>query len=90
MVTLTDWAMKRTGKLHGECFHLMLAIPSFHDICVSEHEPKMWDNLKGHFMDHIEEVNAQLSAAGLPILGTGSQASPANDASGTNGVNGEH
>ncbi|KIY48782.1 putative homogentisate 1,2-dioxygenase [Fistulina hepatica ATCC 64428] len=31
-----------------------------------------WDNLKGHFMDHIEEINADLCAAGLPTLGSGS------------------
>ncbi|EMD34039.1 hypothetical protein CERSUDRAFT_117547 [Gelatoporia subvermispora B] len=50
MVTLTDWAMKRTGKLH-------------------EHEPKMWDDLRGQFVNHIDQVNADLKAAGLPVLG---------------------
>ena len=34
------------------------------------HEPKMWDNLKGQFMNHIEEVNADLKVAGLPPLGS--------------------
>jgi hypothetical protein len=34
------------------------------------HEPKMWDNLKGQFMNHIEEVNADLKAAGRPPLGS--------------------
>jgi hypothetical protein len=34
------------------------------------HEPKMWDNLKGQFMSHIEEVNADLRAAGRPTLGS--------------------
>ncbi|ETW82786.1 homogentisate 1,2-dioxygenase A1 [Heterobasidion irregulare TC 32-1] len=46
MLPLTDYAMKRTGKLH-------------------EHEPKMWDNLKGNFLNHLGEVNADLRAAGL-------------------------
>ncbi|KAI0671633.1 homogentisate 1,2-dioxygenase [Trametes maxima] len=50
-LTLTDYAMKRTGKLH-------------------EHEPKMWDNLKGQFVNHIDEINADLKAAGLPPLGS--------------------
>ncbi|KAI0326637.1 homogentisate 1,2-dioxygenase [Cubamyces sp. BRFM 1775] len=50
-VTLTDYAMKRSGKLH-------------------EHEPKMWDNLKGQFVNHIDQINADLKAAGLPSLGT--------------------
>lgn len=50
-VTLTDYAMKRTGKLH-------------------EHEPKMWDDLKGQFMNHIPQINEDLKAAGRPPLGT--------------------
>ncbi|KAJ8520765.1 hypothetical protein ONZ45_g2467 [Pleurotus djamor] len=51
MLTLTDWAMKKTGTLH-------------------EHEPKMWDNLKGNFVNHLDEVNSDLKAAGLPPLKT--------------------
>nr|GAT52499.1 predicted protein [Mycena chlorophos] len=47
--TITDFAMKRSGKLH-------------------EHEPKMWDNLKANFMNHLDEVNADLKKAGLPDL----------------------
>ncbi|KIM39361.1 hypothetical protein M413DRAFT_198003 [Hebeloma cylindrosporum] len=50
MFTITDYAMKRSGKLH-------------------EHEPKMWDDLKGQFMNHLDRVNADLEAAGLPKLG---------------------
>jgi len=49
MFTMTDFAMKRSGKLH-------------------EHEPKMWDNLKANFISHLDEVNADLKAAGLPDL----------------------
>jgi homogentisate 1,2-dioxygenase len=49
MFTMTDFAMKRSGKLH-------------------EHEPKMWDDLKAHFISHLDEVNADLKAAGLPDL----------------------
>ncbi|KAF8207020.1 homogentisate 1,2-dioxygenase [Mycena galopus ATCC 62051] len=49
MFTMTDFAMKRSGKLH-------------------EHEPKMWDNLKARFISHLDEVNADLKAAGLPDL----------------------
>ncbi|KAF8639319.1 hypothetical protein AX16_010326 [Volvariella volvacea WC 439] len=50
MFTITDYAMKRSGKLH-------------------EHEPKMWDDLKGQFVNHLDEVNRDLQAAGLPPLG---------------------
>ncbi|TFK35605.1 homogentisate 1,2-dioxygenase [Crucibulum laeve] len=51
MFTITDYAMKRSGKLH-------------------EHEPKMWDNLKGQFVNHLDEINADLKKAGLPALGS--------------------
>ncbi|OJT12431.1 Homogentisate 1,2-dioxygenase [Trametes pubescens] len=50
-ILLTDYAMKKSGKLH-------------------EHEPKMWDNLKGQFINHLDEVNADLKAAGRPPLGS--------------------
>ncbi|TFK73253.1 homogentisate 1,2-dioxygenase [Pluteus cervinus] len=36
-----------------------------------EHEPKMWDNLKAEFNNHLDEVNNNLKAAGLPLLGQG-------------------
>ncbi|EEB92746.1 hypothetical protein MPER_08700 [Moniliophthora perniciosa FA553] len=51
MFTITDYAMKRSGKLHV-------------------HEPKMWDDLKGQFMNHIEQINKDLAAVGRPPLGT--------------------
>ena len=34
-----------------------------------EHEPKMWDDLKGEFMGHIPKINEELRAKGLPELG---------------------
>ena len=34
------------------------------------HEPKMWYDLKGQFMSHLYEVNADLKAAGPPPLGS--------------------
>lgn len=73
-VTLTDFAMKRTGKLHGERFTTRIFFE-----CIStymfpaEHEPKMWDNLKGQFVNHIDQINADLKAAGLPALGADEQ-----------------
>ncbi|KAJ9134090.1 Homogentisate 1,2-dioxygenase [Pleurostoma richardsiae] len=35
------------------------------------YEGDFWDDLQGHFMDHLDEVNVKLSAAGLPQLGQG-------------------
>ena len=34
----------------------------------TEHEPKMWDDLKAQFMNHIDEVNAELKALGQPEI----------------------
>ncbi|KAG6901020.1 hypothetical protein C0995_002104 [Termitomyces sp. Mi166 len=48
MMTITDYAMYCSGKLH-------------------EHEPKMWDDLKAQFMNHLEEVKAELKAAGQTL-----------------------
>jgi len=49
ILTITDYAMLRSGKLH-------------------EHEPKMWDNLKGQFMNHLGTINDERKSAGLPPL----------------------
>ena len=35
---------------------------------IVEHEPKMWDDLKGQFVNHIDQINADLKAAGLTAL----------------------
>ncbi len=68
MLTLTDWAIKKTGKLHGRfsSFCCSTQVITRH---ASEHEPKMWDNLKGNFINHLDEINRDLKAAGLPELG---------------------
>lgn len=47
--TITDYAMKRSGKLH-------------------QHDPKMWENLKGEFINNLDQVNADLRALGLEEL----------------------
>lgn len=64
--TLTDYAMKspkRHGAFCNSAFCSALKPVSL------EHEPKMWDNLKGQFMNHLDEVNAELRKAGLKELG---------------------
>lgn len=40
---------------------------------VVEHEPAMWDGLKGHFVEHLDKINADLKSKGLPLLGVSSQ-----------------
>ncbi|EQL00272.1 hypothetical protein G6O67_001889 [Ophiocordyceps sinensis] len=31
-------------------------------------DPGQWDNVKAHFLDHLDEIDADLKAAGLPTL----------------------
>ncbi|KAJ3889044.1 homogentisate 1,2-dioxygenase [Lentinula edodes] len=69
MWTISDWAMKRSGKLHGKFCTSATVQTTIEDIYPIEHEPKMWDNLKGQFMNHLEEVEEDLRKAGLPGLG---------------------
>ncbi|PFH48462.1 hypothetical protein AMATHDRAFT_65365 [Amanita thiersii Skay4041] len=62
-----------------------------------EHEPKMWDNLKAQFLNHIDDINVELENSGLPTLGcttegvitTAGNHEPSST-NGTNGVNGSH
>lgn len=35
------------------------------------YEGDFWDDLQGHFMDHLDIINAKLQSAGLPLLGQG-------------------
>ena len=70
MFTITDFAMKRSGKLHGMFLGFLSTWYSRFNFFLIVHEPKMWDDLKGQFMNHIEQVNKDLQAAGLPPLGT--------------------
>ena len=65
--TLTDYAMK-SPKRHGPSTPF-LSLFAIHLLSSAEHEPKMWDNLKGQFMNHIPQINAELQAKGLPQLG---------------------
>lgn len=33
-------------------------------------DPQQWNDVRGHFLDHLDEVNEALAAANLPLLGT--------------------
>jgi len=37
----------------------------------SAQKPLFWENVQGHFMDHLDKVNGILAAAGRPQLGAG-------------------
>lgn len=37
--------------------------------CLHPSDEKQWDDVQGHFLDHLDAVNADLTAAGLSILG---------------------
>ena len=75
MLTISDWALNRTGKLHGE-FKLFFLDAGNSELSLSllEHEPAMWDGLKGHFTDHLDAINSDLRSKGLPLLGASGKA----------------
>ena len=65
MLTITDYAMKRSGKLHSQfCSNH----DGLHMTPFTVHEPKMWDNLKAQFMNHLDTINGELKASNLPPL----------------------
>ena len=72
MLTITDYAMHRSGKLHGKSFSDDSVNYLIH-LSVSEHEPKMWDDLKSQFMEHLDEVQAELQSAGLSKSSSGAR-----------------
>ncbi|EME78509.1 uncharacterized protein MYCFIDRAFT_37377 [Pseudocercospora fijiensis CIRAD86] len=37
--------------------------------CLHRSDATRWDNVQGHFLDHLAEINADLATAGLPLLG---------------------
>lgn len=53
------------SKVWSECGEFVIHVQNS-----IEHEPKMWDNLKGQFMNHIVDVNEVLRDAGMPELST--------------------
>ena len=66
-LTITDYAMHRCGTKHGGS-DIAINMSCWYEL-VTEHEPKMWDDLKANFMEHLDQVNADLKAEGLPQLG---------------------
>ena len=37
--------------------------------CLHTSSPRQWEDIKGHFLDHKDQINSGLAAAGLPLLG---------------------
>jgi homogentisate 1,2-dioxygenase len=36
--------------------------------CLHVSDPKQWDDVRGHFLDHVEDINKDLAAAGLQAV----------------------
>lgn len=67
MFTITDYAMNRSGQLHGK-FLLFLPMNNIMTKTMTVHNPKMWDNLDAQFLKHLDSVDKDLKSNGLPGL----------------------
>ncbi|KAG5651332.1 hypothetical protein H0H81_009040 [Sphagnurus paluster] len=47
---------------------MMLSITDYAINRSREHRPEIWEGLKGHFLDHLDEINKDLELAGRPAL----------------------
>lgn len=69
MFGISDYAMK-TNKRHGWSHPNVFSDTILtNSVIPTEHEPGMWNDLRNNFLERIQEVNADLKAAGLPELG---------------------
>lgn len=68
MFTLTDYAMKRSGKLHGMPNVVRRQIFEADRRRDLVHNPAMWDNLDAQFLKHLGSVNKTLKEHNLPEL----------------------
>ncbi len=71
--SLTDYALDRSGAVHREFPATSPSNCRTNANLVSPDD--QWNDVKGHFLDHIDEINRDLIAAGLPILNGSTKAS---------------
>jgi len=72
MFIITDYAMKRSGKLHGRspfrlCWSVRLRADTVISIICRAQAKDVRQPQK--FMNHLDQVNVDLKATGLPELG---------------------
>lgn len=64
-ISLTSYALEKSGTLHGMFLQTFKASP----LTISlEIQADFWDGFEGGFLNHIEQVEQDLAAAGLPRL----------------------
>lgn len=51
--------------------HILHTLNKSSHLIPSAQRPNLWNNVQGHFLDHLDEVNAILKSAGRPKLGEG-------------------
>ena len=66
-ISLTNWALQKTGTLHGMVFKNVPRIARLTIYLAIQAD--FWDGFEGGFLNHIEQVEQGLIAAGLPSLG---------------------
>lgn len=67
-VAITDYALERCSNRHSKSFSYLYSAPRPQLTCVIVVTKDIWENIGGGFLDHLQEVNRDLKAAGLPAL----------------------
>jgi homogentisate 1,2-dioxygenase len=65
---LTNYALHRSGVMHSKLLVLCKCILANFPLASP---PDQWNDVQGHFLEHLDEINKDLQAAGLPVLGQG-------------------
>lgn len=72
-VAITEYALKRCPNIYGKGKSILYVDSRvMAKKYVLDAPVDMWDNIQGGFFDHLEQIDADLKAAGLPVLGLSS------------------
>lgn len=69
--SVTKFATDRHPDIKGMCKTCIGRVMIILMEVYTGQKPLFWDNVQGHFLDHLEEINELLVASGRPKLGGG-------------------
>lgn len=63
-ISLTTYALEKSGTLHGMLFAPLAAHKTL--TCSTDLVPDLWDGFEGGFLNHLEQVKEDIAAATRP------------------------